>query len=182
MLAHRLAEATNAQPLTDDSDLASCYLHVGQANNRTNAALNIVQRDLELAIPDLRNIDLATWLKFREKHRPALEVYRSGLRQLARDVTHAAGTDEVEEILKEREQVLANTMDQKKTVFKTLTSDNTWTTLRIVVEVGTTAPVNPLIAAALLGVEAAAYAAKQFRRKELHHLSFVQVAAKTFNK
>lgn len=182
LLAHRLAEATNAQPLTDDSDLASCYLHVGQANNRTHAALTIVQRDLELAIPDLRNIELPAWLKFREQHRPALEMYRSGLRQLARDVTHAAEPDEVEEILKDREQDLANTMDEKKSVFKTLTSDNTWTTLRIVVEIGTTAPVNPLIAAALLGVEAAAYAAKQFRRKELHHLSFVQAAGKRFNK
>lgn len=180
LLAHRLAEANSALPLTDDPQLASCYIHVGQAQSRTESALSIVQRDLDFAIPDLRNVDLDAWLRFREEKGEALDLYRSGLRRLAREAARATEPDELDEILEERQQELASKTADRKGVFKVLTSDITWTSLRLIVEVGTTAPINPAIAMALVGVEGAAFVAQRFRRKELHHLSFVQEAARKF--
>lgn len=180
LLAHRLAEVTHAQPLTDDVDLGSCYLHVGYGRNKATTTLHVLERDLELAIPDLRDIELKKWLKYRDKNRSALELYRVGLRQLARDVSHASDPEEAEEILNDRRDRLNSTIDDRRGMFKTLTTaDVTWTTLRVLFEVGT-APINPVIASALVGLEGAALLAGKFRRKELHSLSFVQEAAKKF--
>lgn len=179
LLAHRLAEATTAQPMTDDAELASCYIHVGHGQNRLTAALNILERDIRLAVPDIRNVDLNAWLRFREANRPALEAYRSGIRKLAREVSHATETGEVDEILSERQDEIAEKVAAKKRVLQTLTSDVTFTTLRLVVEIGS-APLNPGVAAALVGLEGIALGVKRLQRKELHHLSFVQKAAKKF--
>jgi hypothetical protein len=180
LLAHRLAELTNAQPLTDDSDLASRYVHIGHGASRGSSALQILERDLALAIPDLQDIELDKWLRFREDNRAALELYRVGLRKLARDLTHAREEAEADEILLDRQEDLASKMDDRKAIFRRLTSDNTWMTLRLVFEVGATAPASPELAAALVGLEGAAFVARKFRRKELHHLSFVQEAASKF--
>jgi hypothetical protein len=94
VLAHVLAEAMEARPLTDHPQLGEAYLNVMGASPRGSDAVRVIAQDLDVAVPDLRDVDLRAWLAFRNKHRRELMAYRESVTRLARELAGAEDEDE----------------------------------------------------------------------------------------
>lgn len=181
VLAHVLAERTRAWPLTDQRDLANAYL--GIASRRTGAgggAMAVVEGDLQLVIPNLESVDLTHWLQFRADHREELKSYRRSIKQLARDVSRAEDHDVAQEMLDDRREQVEDEIEAGKGLFKKLTTETAVAALTLVTEAGVLA-INPALGGTVgVVATAGALAANRFRRREIHHLSFLTKAARKF--
>jgi uncharacterized protein DUF6236 len=177
VLAHMLAEETRAWALTDDPQLATAYLGIARRSGAGAGVLSVIEADIDVVIPQIQDVPIARWLKFREEHPNELEVYRRSIANLARDVARAADTEEAEEILAERKDALRDELDRQKGIFNKLTSEVAVATISFVAAAGGFA-VNPALGAAVSAVAAGAIVASQFRRREIHQLSFLAKAAR----
>lgn len=179
ILAHVLAERTKAWSLTDQRELANAYIGIARRGGASGGAVEVVEADLQLLIPNLESVDLADWLKFRTDHRAELVTYRKSVKQLARDVSRAADRDEAQEILADRKEQVEGEIEEKKRIFKKLTSETSLATLSFVAEAGALVA-NPAVATAVAVVAAGALVTRHFRHREIHHLSFLTKAARQF--
>jgi hypothetical protein len=179
VLAHVLADRTRAWPLTDQRQLATAYVEVASREGAGGGAQQVVAADLRLTVPNLESVELARWLRFREDNRAELEVYRKSIRQLARDLSRSRDPDAAEELLSERKEQVESEIEEKKSLFKKLTSDTSLTVLTFVAEVGALV-VNPAVAGAVGVAAAGGLAANHFRHREIHHLAFLAEAARHF--
>jgi hypothetical protein len=179
VLAHVLAERTRAWPLTDELDLATAYIGIARREGAGGGAVEVVEADLQLMVPNLESVDIVDWLRFREDHRADLEAYRRSVKQLARDVSRAADRDAAEEILDDRREQVEGEIEANRSIFRKLTSETSIVALSFVAEAGALVA-NPALAGAVAVVAAGALVAKRFRHREIHHLSFLTKAARQF--
>jgi len=177
VLAHALADQTGASPLTDERAFANAYVGLASRRRLEGGAVDIVEADLELTIPNLESIPLRDWLSFRTDHRGELEVYRSSIRKLAREIAHASDRDEVDDILAERKHQVEEEVRARKSVFRKLTSETSVATLALLAAIGEFIP-HPAIASAIAVGAAGAVVAKQVHHPEVHQLSFLTKAAR----
>ncbi len=185
ILAQALAEGTGAWPLTDEQSQAEAYVAIargepeGGPGARVAAGLQLMKVDLELTVPNLESVDLAAWLKFRDKHRSDLAAYRRSVKKLARDIALAPDRDVAQEVLSERKEQVQAEMEDRRSLFKRLTSDSALVALSFLVDLGVVA-FNPALGAAISVAATGPLVAKQVLRREIHHLSFLTKAARRF--
>lgn len=171
-LAHHLGERTQSRAVTDDHALGAAFISVLSATQRTQNLEEVISRDLQVAVPDLRNINLSNWLEFRSKHPKELSAYRTAVDSLAREIAGAEDPAEAESVLDRRQQQLEEAVNQG--VWRRLTSDRTLSKLSLVVGLPSVAVDLQLGVPLVTGVLGGAITIKQLLRKEIHGLTFVQ--------
>lgn len=176
VLAHVLADAMKTRPLTDHPQLGEAYLNVMGASPRASNAVRIIAQDLDVAVPDLRDVDLRAWLAFRDKHRRELMVYRESVTSLARELAGAEDEDEALSVFAARRAAVEGYLEGKKGFFKRLTSSTTLSAVSLLL--GLPSFVDPGVVEVVTGTASSAIGVKQLLKREVHQLSFVQKLAR----
>jgi hypothetical protein len=83
ILAHVLKEGTRATPVADNDDLAQGYVGVLTGHSGTLSTQKVLERDLDFLVPDLEDVDLEKWLRFRNRHASGLAEYRQSVEGVA---------------------------------------------------------------------------------------------------
>lgn len=175
VLAHVLADAMKTRSLTDDDRLGRAYLSVMGGSPRGNNAVRIVAQDLDVAVPDLRDIELRAWLAFRDKYRPELATYRDSITGLARGLAGAENEAEALSLFAERRDEVEKYLDGKKSLFKRLTSSTTLSAVSLLL--GLPGFVDPGVIGVVTGAASSAISVKQLFKRAVHQLAFVQKLA-----
>jgi hypothetical protein len=178
VLAHVLGDRTRAWALTDQPDLATAYIGIARPPGAAGGAHQVVAADLRLTVPNLDSVDLARWLEFRDRHRAELRAYRRSIKQLARELSRARDPDEAEELLDDRREQVETEIEERRGLFRKLTSESVLVVLALVADVGTFI-VNPAIGGALT-VATGGLALNRLRHREVHHLAFLAKAGRRF--
>lgn len=172
VLTHVLADALNTRTVTDHSELGRAYLNVLGASPRSSNAMTVVAQDLEIAVPDLREVDVHAWLAFRDKHRRELTAYRESVTSIARELAGAESEEEALSIFEGRRAAVEASLSKRKSFFKRLTASTTLSTLSILL--GLPGFVNPDLVAVVSGSASTAIGVGQLMKRQVHQLSYVQ--------
>ena len=171
-LCHPLGEKTGSRAVTDELDLADAYFSVLGPSTRAKDVQDIVSLDMDMAVPDLQDIDLGKWLDFRAEHRSDLMVYREGVNSLAREIAGAEDETEARAVMDSRQQLLQDLLN--RSIWRKLTTKRTVTALSVVLGLPTLL-IDPAVTALYAGgVASTSLAVKQLFHREVHGLTFVQ--------
>jgi hypothetical protein len=171
-LAHYLGDQTESRPVTDDPALGEAYISVLDASTRSRTIEGLIKRDLDMAVPAIRDIELASWLEFRSKHKRELVEYRASLEGLAREVAGAESPSEADDVIARRKEDLEQALHRG--FWKKLTTHRSLSRLSLVIGLPSMAidahiglPLASSVAGAVITVG-------QLLRRQVHGLTFVQ--------
>lgn len=177
-LCHLLGEKTRSRAVTDELELADAYFSVLGPSSRAKHVQEIVSLDMEMSIPDLRDIDLGKWLDFRAEHHADLMVYRDGVNSLARELAGADDESEARAVMDSRQQLLQDLLNRG--IWRKLTTSRTITALSVVLGLPTLL-IDPAVTALYAGgVASTSLSVKQLLHREVHGLTFVQKLRRKF--
>lgn len=176
ILAHVLEEGTQAAPVTDAEDLGRAYVsvlhHVDGAAGLESR--RVVQHDLQFLMPDLANVELGKWLRFRRKYASELIEYRRSVNLAAGEIEKSNDEDQAVEILANRLQDLQRQVEERTSIFRKLTTAVQESGIVVVADLGAIGLASPTLKGAVGGLLSSAGIIAHEFRKELHRTTFVQ--------
>jgi hypothetical protein len=178
ILAQQVGERAKSRAVTDDSDLGAAYVSVLGSPERARQLGEIISRDVSVAVPDVRNVDLEKWLDFRSRNQDELRVYRASLNSLAREMAGAEDASEADSVLERRQQELEEFMNRG--FLRKLTADRTLSGLSLIVGLPSLFVDPALGFSVITGGISTAITVKQLAHREVHALTFVHSLHRKF--